>query len=259
MHQAAFDFHGLPWRYQLQESAPNQFVQDWRRIVAGGLAGANLTVPHKVSVLELLDEIDPDARTIGAVNTVVCNHGRTTGYNTDVQGVLGPLQEASFDLQNRPVVILGAGGAARAVVAAAARSTCASLTLITRRPEAGVELLATVAPGFSGKSRALPWSALSIGPQMCPEHALLVNATTVGMECGDSTPVSAERLPSAGLVFDCVYGASPRRLIRESEQQRIPAIDGSQMLLHQGMQAFTLWTDKEAPADVMRAALAPQR
>jgi 3-dehydroquinate dehydratase / shikimate dehydrogenase len=205
-----------------------------------GLAGASITIPFKRALFERMDECDPVARRIGAINTIKVENGRWIGSNTDASGFIEPLR-ARMPLAGARASILGAGGAARAA-AIALTSSGADVTVHARNPE-------TAAPvALIASARVGPWP---------PERGtwdLLVNCTPVGMYPNvDETPLPADRL-ATGVVYDLVYNPSPTRLLREAAASGCQTIGGLEMLVAQAQEQFQWWVDAKPPAGVMRAA-----
>jgi len=240
MHNAAFRHLGVNAAYV---AFP---VTDLAQAVAGlrGLAigGVSVTIPFKEEIIPLIDELDPQAAAIGAVNTVVNRDGRLTGYNTDWLGAMSALT-AEFSLKGRHVLILGAGGASRAIaygiVQAGGR---VSLTDID------AARAAALVKDLGGE--AIPLNTAGD----CPA-TILVNATPVGMTPDvDRIPIDPDRLGRFAAVMDIVYQPLETRLLREAKARGAAAIDGLQMLIHQGAAQFELWTGQAAPAEVMARA-----
>jgi shikimate dehydrogenase len=214
--------------------------------------GANVTIPHKEPVRSLLDATDPWADTVGAVNTIVKRGRDLIGYNTDTYGFLKSLKEkAGFDPRGKAVLMLGAGGAARAIVFGLAKERIASLTIANRSLERGQSLVDEVQGSLAG-ARAIPFDdALAAA---AADADLIVNATPIGMEHGESrgrTPLPARLIPPGALVYDIVSVPSETPLMREARKAGAQALGGLSMLVYQGAESFRMWTGKEAPIDVM--------
>jgi shikimate dehydrogenase len=222
-------------------------VKDIRPAVAGmralGLKGASITIPHKESVLACLDDIDPTARRIRAVNTIVNDDGSLKGFNTDCDGVIQALAE-KISIEGRRVGILGAGGAARAV-AFAVIGRGATATIFNRSREKGEALAADLGADFKPLSE--------FAAERCD---ILVNTTPVGMSPqGQDTPLLGEKMKPGLVVMDIVYNPLKTRLLREAEAAGCETIDGLSMFVHQGARQFELWTGLAAPVDIMRMAV----
>lgn len=259
MHNAAFAALGLDWVYVPLPVAPPDLEAAIRGLRAMGFLGANVTVPHKTAVIPYLDEISPLARAIGAVNTLRVVEGRWVGENTDVEGFRQALAETGLSARGQAVVVLGAGGAARSVLAALAMEEAREIFLINRSYERAVRLIAELSETFPPAGLRLPPVHVLRPEEPPPEGvALLINTTPVGMAPEiEASPWPPERPFPWGLqgVIDLIYEPPQTRLMAMAEEAGIPAFNGLGMLLHQGARAFTLWTGQEAPLEVMRAAL----
>ncbi len=220
-----------------------------RALHAAGFIGLNLTVPHKVAALGLAESLSPEARRAGSVNTLVRTRSGWSGLTTDGPGFLAALKEKSGGgVTGRPVVILGAGGAARAVAAACLDSGCRSL-LIANRDAAKAEAVAT-ALGSGVVHAAGLTSALRP-----PEDAVIVNCTVLGLKPEDPSPLPGEALRPGQFVFDTTYGRAPSRLLREAVAAGAAGCDGRPMLRWQGALAFREWTGILPPSGPMREAI----
>ena len=239
MHEAALRELGIGGGYERLDTPPARLSERLRE-VRRGFRGVNVTVPLKELVVPLLDGLSPAARAIGAVNTVVNEGGRLLGENTDAAGFLRSLEEAGVG--GRRAVVLGAGGAARAVVYAL-RGAGYEVGIVNRT-RARAEALARA------------FGARVVGPADVREADLVVNATSVGLGDPSATPLPAEFLPSSGFAVDLVYRPLRTRFLREAEERGLAVVDGLGMLLWQGVLAFELWTGREAPVEAMRRALA---
>lgn len=212
-------------------------------IRALGIQGASVTIPHKEQVMQLLDTIDPVAQKIGAVNTVVRKGETLSGFNTDWEGATRALEE-KISLRNRKVVILGAGGSARAI-GFGMQERGADFVLASRT-EARGKALADVL--------SCPWISLNESEEL--KGDILINATSVGMQPNvDNSPVPATILYQFKVVMDIVYAPLKTRLLQEAEEAGCEIINGLEMLLYQGVAQFEMWTGKSAPVDIMRNAL----
>ena len=249
IHNAAFKALGLNYVY-LSFQVPPSALGDAITVVRGlGFRGANITIPHKTTVLPLLDFIDPAAKRIGAVNTIVNDEGKLTGYNTDAPGFLAALRRGSFQPKGEKAVVLGAGGAARAIVFAL-REAGATVNIVNRSPEAGKFLASESGTSAFEMNRAGLRSALA-------GASIVVNATSVGMSPNDeATPLPAHHLRPGLVVFDTVYRPKLTRLLKEAKAADCSVISGLEMLIEQGALAFELWTGEKASREVMHRAAA---
>jgi len=240
MQNAAFRALGLDWRYDVVDAPAAELGRAIGLVRQADAAGANVTIPHKQAVMEHLDVIDDEAMRARAVNTIVNREGRLAGYNTDIAAIRRAAAELHVEAAGANVLILGAGGAARA---AAQALPGAHLTFVTRNPGAAD------VPG-----RTVAWRDASV-PSLARAANLLVNATPLGRK--EEMPLRPAALPVHGAVIDLVYVTDGTPLVRKARSLRIPAVDGWEVLLWQGAAAFELWTGKSAPVDVMRETLRP--
>ncbi|HLK67204.1 MAG TPA: shikimate dehydrogenase [Bryobacteraceae bacterium] len=255
MLEAAFDALGLAWRY-LTIPVPAAKLQD--AIVgvrALGMRGANLTIPHKVSVLEHLDRIAPDAALIGAVNTVRREGDLLIGENTDGKGFLRGLQlDAGVSPEGKRVVVLGAGGASRAIVAELALAGASDILVVNRSVERGEQMVADLVEKTGALIRFEAWH----GALRIPDGTnLLVNATSIGLypDVEAMPAVELSGAPEGMLVVDAVPNPPETRLLREARNCGMPVLDGLSMLVYQGAIGFRMWTGQDAPVAVMKNAL----
>ncbi|MBN1318018.1 MAG: shikimate dehydrogenase [Anaerolineales bacterium] len=263
MHNAAFEVLGLNWRYVALPVHPDRVLEAVGGLVALGFCGANVTVPHKQSVMRAMDDLEQTADLLNAVNTIVIHRdderkSTTIGYNTDVQGFIRALREGGFDpAGGGGAVVLGAGGAARAVVYGLMSSGVKEVRVFNRTLENGQALVthfrSLVRPGNC--LQALPLDE-DILVDAVRRADLLVNTTTVGMTPNVNDMVWPENvpMPSNLTVFDLVYNPLETRLLKQARQTGANAVDGLGMLIWQGALAFEMWTGRPAPVEVMRAA-----
>ena len=248
VHNAAFEEMGLDYVYlpfEVSDAAEflRQFINPVSRMMDWNVRGLSVTIPHKTAVMPLLDEIDPVASTIGAVNTVVVEDGRLRGYNTDAQGFIAPLLQAT-QLAGKRCAVLGAGGAARAVLCALKREG-ALVTLFARDAGKGSKL---------GGEFDTPYEPLEkFGAS---DAEIVVNATPIGMH-GHSegvSPVPPISLRGRLIAYDLVYNPLATRFLADAASSGCRTITGLEMLVSQAAAQFEMWTGMKAPVDVMRAA-----
>lgn len=260
MHNAAFAALGIEAHYDLWETPPDELAARVASLRAPGMYGANVTIPHKEAIPSLLDEVDPQAARIGAVNTIVNRDGRLIGYNTDAPGFLSALLEGAspgFNLRDKRVVLLGNGGAARGAASALLECYVDALTIVGRT-ETHIEALLARLRQITNNSTVLQGAMFgSREAQRALEQAdVLVNTTSVGLQAGDETLlIRAELLAPTALVMDMVYNRVQTPLLRTAAERGCMVLNGLSMLLYQGALAFELWTGRDAPLDTMRAAL----
>ena len=251
--QAAFDHHSLLVEYRAWPTPPERLAEEVHKLRGEEYLGANVTVPHKERVFEYLDDTDSWAKSVGAVNTIVREGSRLMGYNTDSFGFVKSLKEVGeFDPRGKNVVILGAGGAARAAVFGLAKEGIASLT-IANRTLGRAQALADDVRGSIAPVTAVPLEPADL-EKVCASADLIVNTTSVGMLHGDAdggTPLKAESIPSGVLVYDMVYNPPETPLLKEARRAGARGMGGLPMLIYQGAAAFELWTGREAPIEVM--------
>ena len=248
MHNAAFGALGLDWVYVAFEVPPGAVGAALTGMRTLGLGGLSVTIPHKASALAEVDEASEAARAVGAVNTVVpVGGGRLRGENTDGAGFLASLGDEGFEPGGRTCAVLGAGGAARAVVHALASAGAAEVVVVNRTPARGEEAAALAgAAGRLGTAGDVP------------SVDLVVNATPLGLAGGDPAmlPVDPALLRPGQLLVDLVPNPAVTPLMRAAAEGGLRVAGGLGMLVHQGALAFELWTGRPAPLDVMRAAAA---
>ncbi|MCT7971969.1 shikimate dehydrogenase [Laspinema olomoucense] len=257
MHNAAIAEMGVDFVYLPWPVAPANLSTAIAGFAAIGVRGFSITIPHKQAIIPLLSEISPVAQAVGAVNTVWRTPTGWAGTNTDVEGFLAPLQSCDRPWNQTLAVILGAGGAARAVVAGLAQLGCAQICVVGRNLD---KLQA-----FQTSWQDSPWLVnLSVHdwselPQLIPQAGLLVNSTPVGMypDVGHSpvTPDLLGTLPQGAIAYDLIYTPSPTEFLRQAQAVGAEAIDGSEMLVQQGAAALQIWLDRPVPVDIMGQAL----
>ena len=253
MHNAAFREKGIDYLYAAFRVKKEELGKAIEGMRALNIKGLNVTIPHKVEVIPFLDELDPLAEKIGAVNTIVNQDGVLKGYNTDASGFLQSLLEKGIEPEGKNVVILGAGGASRAISLILADSN-ANLTILNRLLELGwaIELADRISKVFGREVKALELNRENLAEPLAKAD-ILVNATSVGMSPDiDQTPVDSDLLRPKLVVFDIVYNPIKTRLLREAEAAGAETISGVEMLVWQGALAFEKWTSQKAPVDLMR-------
>ena len=262
VQQAAFDHYGLPVRYEAWPTPPDALGDEVSKLREEKYLGASVTIPHKEGVGVYLDGVDAWAASIGAVNTIVRSGRLIMGYNTDAYGFIESLKEiGGLDPQDKRVLVLGAGGAARAAVFGLAKEGISSLIIANRTLHRARSLVEDIRGSIAHVS------AVSMDEAALEESSatadLIVNSTSVGMAHGDAegrTPLDARLIPPGALVYDMVYNPSETPLLNEARKAGARTLGGLPMLIYQGEAAFQRWTGRDAPVEVMfragRAALA---
>ncbi len=253
MHNTAFSELGIDYVYLPFRVRKDELGKAIAGARALNLAGLNVTIPHKVSVISFLDELDPMAEKIGAVNTIVNDNGVFRGYNTDATGFLQALLEEGVEPEGKKAVILGAGGASRGISFILAESG-ANLVILNRQLEMGwaENLAREISQAFEKETKALELNDENL-TMVLEGVDILVNATSVGMSPDiDETPVPTRLLKSTPVVFDIVYNPIQTRLRREAQAAGAKTISGLDMLAWQGALAFEKWTGLKAPLELMK-------
>lgn len=252
LHQAMLDQTGAAYRYDVRTVRPEELPAFVRWAKDGGCAGFNVTMPHKETILPLLDEVDTTAASCGAVNTVCTREGRAIGHNTDGTGFLDSLAGQGFYPQGRTVLLLGAGGAAKAVGHALAAAGAGRIIVCARRLER-VAALAAQLPGC-GEGIVLAQDAIQQAAAACD---LLVNATPLGMA---GSPAFArldflQAMPPHAVVYDLVYHPRRTALLEAAARQGLRTVGGIDLLIRQAVRAFTFFTGETPDTAALYAAL----
>ena len=257
MHNAAIAAMGLDYVY-VPFPIP---VADLPAAIAGlkaiqSVQGFNLTIPHKVEVIPLLDQVMPIALSVGAVNTVKRVGDRWVGTNTDVAGFLEPLKQLKCDWKTMPAVILGSGGAAKAVVAACLELGCPVIHVVGRDPKKIKKFHGTMTSQLHDFNlRVHPWTSI---PHLLEIAGIVINATPIGMASDPNTPISEAEmalLPDNAIAYDLIYTPRPTKFLQFAAARGLKAIDGLEMLINQGAIALEFWLDQPVPIEIMRQAL----
>jgi shikimate dehydrogenase len=254
MHNAAFRAQGLDMVYLAFDVLPEELAGAVNGVRSLGLRGVNVTIPHKEAIIGLLDDVEESARRIGAVNTVVNRQGVLSGYNTDKIGFSAALRGLRAEgAAGLTCLVAGAGGAARAVVAALVEDGAKRVLVWNRTPERAATLC-TQAAEWGG----VPCEAIegATGPAAVASADLVVNATSVGLRSHiKESAIPVDNLTSNHIVVDLVYGSEATMLVREAKARGATAIDGKDMLVRQAAGSYELWTGLPAPAAVMRESI----
>ena len=252
--QAALDSLSIEASYTARPTPPEGLASEVERLRDDDHLGANVTIPHKERVRECLDGLDSWAETVGAVNTIVKDDGRLVGHNTDGYGFLRSLEErGGFPPEGKSVLVLGAGGAARAAVFALADRGAGTVLIANRTVERGDALAADV------RGRSLDADSIPLGEARAASRRvdLIVNSTSIGMEPGANaglSPLDSADINPDALVYDMVYTPQQTPLMEEARRAGAKVLGGLWMLVYQGAAAFEMWTSREAPLDLMHEA-----
>ena len=250
MHNAALRALRLDACYTALETPPRFLAPILQALIRCGVEGLNVTVPLKQAVIPLLDRLDPTAQAMGAVNTIVIHNRRTTGYNTDGIGVARALHELGWRARRARIVILGAGGAARAVAWEVSRMAGSEVVIANRH----LARAQTLARWLARQRPRVRVHATSLTHVSLDGAALLINATPVGMAVADAPPIPLTTLSPTTRVYDVIYHHQTA-LVRMARRRGCVAANGLSMLLYQGAESFRLWLHRAPPLDVMREAL----
>ncbi len=252
MIEAAFRKAGLNWRYLTIEVAPDRLADAMLGMRAMGFLGANITKPHKIAVMEYLDQLSEAANKIGAVNCIKLTDKGLLGENTDGKGFLESLQTA-IDPHGKHIILLGAGGAARAIGVELALAGANQILVVNRSEENGQELARLLAHDIGINAQFLLWD----GEYLIPAATdVIINATSVGMDdVHAQLPVSWSQVKDGTVAADVVFNPPDTLFLRQAREAGCITLDGLGMLVNQGVIGFRLWTGLEPDKDVMRAAM----
>jgi len=250
MHNAAFATRGLNWRYLAFEVDPKHLRAAIEGARAMNFAGLNLTVPHKLLAVDMVDDLDDSAKSWGAVNTIKFENGRAIGFNTDANAIVTSLRDdLKVELRGAKVLLLGAGGAGRTAALKIAAENVAELFLVNRTVSKAEAIAAEIKKQF-------PSVKVSVGYPKA-EVDLLLNATSLGLKPEDGSPLDEEQfsLKRTRAVYDMIYKPAETKLLATAKATGCKTANGIGMLVHQGAKAFEIWTGQPAPVAVMRRAV----
>lgn len=258
MIEAAFRALDLPWRYLNLKVPPESLAMAFQGMRAMGFRGINLTIPHKCEALKYLDQVADDARIMGAVNTVYLDHGRLVGANTDGKGFLRALKDdAQVTPAGKRFMLLGAGGAARAISVELALAGAAQIVIVNRGAARGQELVALLREHTGVLASYQPWTD---GLAIPDSVDVLVNATSIGLypQVEEMPSLAYDSIRHGLVVCDVIPNPPRTRFLEAAAARGALTLDGLGMLVCQGAIAFKLWTGSEAPVEVMKQALAAE-
>jgi shikimate dehydrogenase len=251
MQNAAFGYFGLNNTYIAFRVPKGELKASLDSLRATNSSGFNVTIPHKIDIVSYLDELHPSAQKAGAVNTVQNIEGIFKGYNTDIYGFIEPLRRRRVNLNGMKILLIGAGGAARAIIAALSDETGISALRIANRTRQNAEGLITMASNLGLKADFTRSEDLA---EQAFRSDLIINSTPIGM-ANEQSIVDRENINKNSIVYDIVYKPMVTRLIENAKQASATVIYGYEMLLAQGARAFEIWTGMSAPKEVMKKAL----
>lgn len=252
MVEAAFNHHSLAWRYVNMEVAPEDLAAAVKGAKALGFRGFNLSIPHKVTVIPLLDGLGESAAVMGAVNCVVRREGLFIGENTDGKGFLKSLK-AVVDPRGKAVVLLGAGGASRAIAVELALAGVDQIIVVNRSRERAEELVTLLQERLHCKAHWVPWTSDYALPSITD---ILINGTSIGLYDASACPaIELASLRPELVVADVIFNPARTRLLEEATQRGCRTVDGLGMLVNQGVIGIEYWTGIEPDPQVMRRAL----
>jgi shikimate dehydrogenase len=257
MHNAALTELGENYVYVAFPIKPEDLATAIAGLGSIGVVGFSVTIPHKQTIMPFLSQITPTAKLVGAVNTVWWTEQGWQGTNTDVEGFVAPLKELAQDWRKVKPVVLGNGGAARAVVVGLAQLGCPEIQIVGRNLEKLEAFKNSWSRAdFNSELSVYPWQALA---ELIPSTALLINTTPLGMTPHlEQSPVEEDLmsgLSSSAIAYDLIYTPRPTRFLQQAADQGATIIDGLEMLVQQGAAALRLWLQKPVPVDTMRQAL----
>jgi shikimate dehydrogenase len=253
MQNAAFSALGLNCTYISFRVPAPELKESVDSLRAINVAGFNVTIPHKVAVTKYLDELDVTAKKAGAVNTVNNIEGILKGYNTDIAGFIEPLRRRKFDFggTTATILLLGAGGAARAIIAALSEEKTAGRVVIENRDQAKAKELARTGGDLGLRCETI---ALEDAIKVSPDAGLIINATSIGLD-NEPSPIDSDHIKKGSVVYDIVYRPVVTDLLEQAKFAEAHVVYGYEMLLEQGAKAFEIWTGLPAPRDVMKKNL----
>ena len=250
IHNAVFKELEMDCTYIAYKVPKGELASGIESLKSIRIAGFNVTIPHKVEMVKYLDSVDEDCSIVGATNTVTNDNGKLKGYNTDMDGFLDPIRKRNLTIKDSKVLLLGAGGAARAIVAGFAKEKAQSIT-IANRTRQNANTLAQFANKVGIIANAIELDQVG---ESASEYNFIVNATSVGLK-NEPSPISTKTINQDTVVYDIVYMPMNTELIKQSKKNGATIIYGYEMLLGQASRAFKIWHGIDAPYDVMKKAL----
>ena len=250
IHNAAFRHLELDHSYIAYKISAGELAAGIDSLKKIRIAGFNVTIPHKIEIMKFLDDMDTTSKVIGAVNTVSNENGKLKGYNTDMIGFLDPIKKKNLAIKDSQVLLLGAGGAARAILTAMIKEKASKITIVNRTQE-NANKLADFAKKIGGNVDTV---SIEKANELVGDYKFIINSTSIGMK-NEPSPISTRNISKNSVVYDIVYQPINTDLIKKSKENGATIIYGYEMLLSQAACSFEIWHKMEAPYDVMKNAL----
>ena len=250
IHNAAFRHLKLDHTYIAYKIPAGELSAGIEALKAIKIAGFNVTIPHKIEMMKFLDEMDTTSKVIGAVNTVSNENGKLKGYNTDMIGFLDPIKKKNLAIKDSQVLLLGAGGAARAILTAMIKEKASKITIVNRTQK-NANKLADFAKKIGGNVDTV---SIEKANELVGDYKFIINSTSIGMK-NEPSPISTRNISKNSVVYDIVYQPINTDLIKKSKENGATIIYGYEMLLSQAACSFEIWHKMQAPYDVMKKAL----
>jgi len=250
IHNAAFRSLNLDCTYIAYRIPKGELIAGVEALKTIKIAGFNVTIPHKIEMIKYLDVLDENCNLIGAVNTVSNDNGILKGYNTDMHGFLEPIKKRNLEIKGSQVLLVGAGGAARAIVAGLVKEKAGKIT-IANRTQKNANELAEFTKKIGGKVDVISLQEID---KLISEHKFIINSSSVGLR-NEHSLIPTSNIDRNSIVYDVIYSPINTDLVKKSKENGATIIYGYEMLLAQAAKAFEIWHKTEAPYDVMKKAL----
>lgn len=254
MHNAAFRYLNLNYSYIAFKVKVNELKESVESLRDINVAGFNVTIPHKVEITRYVDRLSDEASLAGAVNTVKNENGIFVGYNTDIYGIMAPIEDKIPDFQGIEILILGAGGSSRAALVGLSRKKNIKSVFVVNRDQQKLSKVIELGNNLGLNCIPMEYSDHKKLSQICSQCKLIINTTSVGLK-NEKSLVSFESIHNESVIFDIIYKPIMTNLLECAKAAHAKVIFGYEMLLNQGYQSFEIWTGLKAPKEVMRKAL----
>jgi shikimate dehydrogenase len=254
MHNAAFKYLNLNYSYIAFKVKIDELKESVESLRDINVAGFNVTIPHKVEIARYLDRLSDEASLAGAINTVKNENGKFVGYNTDINGLMAPIEERLSDFEGLEILILGAGGSSRAALVGLSRKKSIKSVFVVNRDKHKLSKVIELGNALGLNCIGLDYSDHKKLSQISSQCKLIINTTSVGLK-NEKSLVSYESINNESIVFDIIYRPIMTDLLGCAKRAHAKVIFGYEMLLNQGFESFKIWTGLEAPKDVMKKAL----